>query len=152
MFNILQAQVFKEDNEYTRTTRVKISDELENNSSILKILRQTNDVHIALSKQAGGKAMFTYLGIEHLDIKHSETSDGSTHFWSMVNIGTSESPMWYYYDATRLSRPFESGSGCLFTEAQLDNYNTVIKPGFYDFDHAGYPNTAAKVINKDYKW
>ena len=61
MFNILQAQVFKEDNEYTRTTRVKISDELENNSSILKILRQTKDVHIALSKQADGKAMFTYL-------------------------------------------------------------------------------------------
>ena len=61
MFNILQAQVFKEDYEYTRTTKVKISDELENNSSILKILRQTKDVHIALSKQAGGKAMFTYL-------------------------------------------------------------------------------------------
>ena len=78
MFNILQAQVFKEDNEYTRTTRVKISDELENNSSILKILRQTNDVHIALSKQADGKAMFTYL-------KDGE-SESAKRFTSPYNI------------------------------------------------------------------
>ena len=98
------------------------------------------------------KALFTYLDIEHLDIKHSGKADGSTHFWSMVNIGTSDAPKWYYYDATRLLHSFESGSGCLFTESQLYDYNTAVNPGFYDFDHAGYPNTAAVVINKDYKW
>lgn len=98
------------------------------------------------------KALFTYLGIEHRDIKHSGNADGSTHFWCMVNIGTSESQRWYYYDSTRLKTPFESGSGCLFTESQLYDYNTQVNPGFYDFKHDGFPDTSAKIINEDYKW
>ncbi|MEE0947708.1 MAG: hypothetical protein U0L53_03195 [Bacteroidales bacterium] len=59
MFNILQAQVFKEDNEYTRTTKVKISDDVMNNSSVLKILPVHEKVDIFLSEGTDGNAMFT---------------------------------------------------------------------------------------------
>ena len=60
MFNILQAQVFKEDNEYTRTTRVSIIDDVVPNSSVLKILPIKESIHIALSEQSNNKEMFTY--------------------------------------------------------------------------------------------
>ena len=98
------------------------------------------------------KAFFTYFEIEHLDVKQSQKPDGSTHFWSMVNIGDANTPKWYFYDSTRLSKAFSSGSGCLFTEAQLSDYNTIISPGFYDFDNSKYPNTSANVINENYTW
>ena len=107
---------------------------------------------------AVSKAFFEYFGIENLDIERSKGIEpvykdkNSTHFWSMVNIGTEKAPQWYYYDATRLAKPHSTGSGCLFTEEQLNDYNTNVNKGFLTFDHTGYPETSAKTINAGYSW
>ena len=68
------------------------------------------------------------------------------------NIGTDSAPRWYYYDATRLAAKHKTGSGCLFTEAQLEHYNKNIKRGFLTFDHTGYPAACETVINENYSW
>ncbi len=72
MFNILQAQVFKKDIEYTRTTRVQIAGDVMNNSSVLKILPyKENYAYITLSENADGNAMFTYFEDDEPEIaKH----------------------------------------------------------------------------------
>ena len=70
----------------------------------------------------------------------------------MVNIGTESDPQWYYYDATRLKKPHTTGSGCLFTEEQLNDYNKNVNVGFLTFDHTGYPEASNDVINKNYTW
>lgn len=103
---------------------------------------------------AVSKAFFLYFGIENYDIQRASgvTTQSGTHFWSMVNIGTEKSPRWYYYDATRLAKKHSTGSGCLFTEAQLEDYNENVNRGFLTFDHAGYPTASTTVINKNYSW
>ena len=103
---------------------------------------------------AVSKAFFHYFGIANHDIQRSAgvTTQTGTHFWSMVNIGTDKNPQWYYYDATRLAKPHSTGSGCLFTEAQLEDYNNNVNSGFLTFNHAGYPSAATTVINKNYSW
>lgn len=101
---------------------------------------------------AVSKAFFLYFGIDNLDIERTPGAQTGTHFWSMVNIGTEKNPRWYYYDATRLAVPHSTGSGCLFTEAQLQDYNNKVNRGFLTFDHAGYPDAATTVINKNYSW
>ena len=103
---------------------------------------------------AVSKAFFLYFGIENRDIQRSAgvTTQTGTHFWSMVNIGTDKNPQWYYYDATRLAKYHKTGSGCLFTESQLEDYNNNVNPGFLTFDHSGYPTAASKVINANYSW
>lgn len=101
---------------------------------------------------AVAKAFFAYFGIENLDIERTAgvRTDG-THFWSMVNLGTEKAPQWYYFDATRLRTPHPTGSGCLFTEAQLQAYN-AINSNFLTFDHTGYPATAEAPINMNFAW
>lgn len=103
---------------------------------------------------AVSKAFFEYFGIENMDIERAKgvTTQQGTHFWSMVNIGTKESPRWYYYDATRLAAKHRTGSGCLFTEEQLLDYNTKVKVGFLTFDHTGYPEISKETINTSYSW
>ncbi len=103
---------------------------------------------------AVSKALFEYLGIENLDIQRSPNvkTQSGTHFWNMVNIGDAKNPRWYYYDATRLKKPHKSGNACLFTEEQLEDYNTNVNIGFLTFDHEGYPITDTTVINKNYTW
>ncbi len=103
---------------------------------------------------AASKAFFEYFGIENRDIERSKgvKTQSGTHFWSIVNIGTAESPEWYYYDATRLAVKHRTGSGCLFTEAQLVDYNTNVKVGFLTYDHTGYPTVSSKTINENYTW
>ncbi len=100
------------------------------------------------------KAFFEYLGIENKDIQR--TPDGSgTHFWSMVNIGTSSNPKWYYYDSTRLAGHFSvvGDNSCLFTEAQLESYQTSNgTTGFYKYNHSGYPTVETAIINNKYSW
>ena len=103
---------------------------------------------------AVSKALFEYLGIENLDIQRSPNvkTQSGTHFWNMVNIGDAKNPRWYYYDATRLKKPHKSGNACLFTEEQLEDYNTNVNSGFLTFDPSGYPATDTVIINKNYSW
>lgn len=101
------------------------------------------------------KAFFIRLGIEHEDIQQDNskcTIDGiNTHFWCMVNIGTSSNPSWYFYDATRLGGTFSDGTsnGCLRTREEIDNYKSSPNnpgTGFYAFDDKGYPKTATQSL------
>ena len=120
------------------------------------------EAYLTLERGAGdcysyfavSKAFFEYFGIESRDIERAKgvTTQSGTHFWSMVNIGTADAPEWYYFDATRLAVKHRTGSGCLFTEAQLVDYNTNVKEGFLTYDHAGYPTASSKTVNEGYTW
>lgn len=99
------------------------------------------------------KAFFEYLGIENKGIRRNDSQSemSGTHFWSMVNIGTSDKPMWYFYDGTRLAGAFPDGTnnGCLRTLAELQAYvPSNGQSGFYAFDGTGYPKTATDKISR----
>lgn len=98
------------------------------------------------------KAFFEYFGIENLGIKRSESStESGTHFWNVVNVGTGDEPVWYYYDATRLGGRFSDGTrnGCLITESKLNSY--VTSDGgdeFYKFDKwGGFPKISSESVD-----
>ena len=92
------------------------------------------------------KAFFEYLGIENRGIRRNDSQSemSGTHFWSMVNIGTTENPRWYYYDGTRLAGKFpdETNNGCLRTYEELMGYvPNNGQSGFYVFDPSAFPKT-----------
>lgn len=98
------------------------------------------------------KAFFEYLGIEHKGIQRdkSQSTEDGTHFWLMVNVGTTNAPQWYYYDATRLAGTFSDGTNnaCLITLSKLQGYkSTSGKSGFYAFDQSKYPTAATTTIS-----
>ena len=80
------------------------------------------------SYYAVSKAFFEYFGIPNVGIQRAEKStQGGTHYWHIVNIGTVSSPKWYYYDSTRIESSFTSGgkkdkNSCLITEERLLSY------------------------------
>ena len=85
------------------------------------------------------KAFFERLGIENLDVQRMPGYTKDTHYWSMVNIGTSDAPRWYHFDATRLlDKVYDCG---ILTDAQVDAYSTDHKPYFYCYDRSAYPPT-----------
>ena len=103
------------------------------------------------------KAFFEYFGIENRDIERKEGLTSDTHFWSMVNIGTSSSPRWYFFDATRYAGSFTLGgdNGCLLTAAQLESYkasNSAYDGVYYAFDSSKYPKTQTQIINDKYSF
>ncbi len=95
------------------------------------------------------KAFFEYFEIENRGIQRSDDSnEAGTHFWNVVNVGTEQSPQWYYYDATRLAGKFSDGTnnGCLMTEAKLKSYKTSSGgTQFYRFEKPdGFPKIATQ--------
>ena len=70
-----------------------------------------------------------------------------THFWSLVNIGTENSPQWYHFDCTRLAADEYNHSGCLLTQAQVDAYHKV-RPYFRLYDSSKYPQIATRIIQE----
>ena len=96
------------------------------------------------------KAFFVRLGIENMDIQRTTGIVEERHYWNLVNIGTEESPLWYHYDATRLSGI--QHSGCLLTDQQVRAYTKqrVNSEGqgdyFYVYDSTQYPESASKII------
>lgn len=84
--------------------------------------------------------------IAYLEIERVHEEGQETHFWLMVNLASAgEQDRWYHFDPTLVSGGGAAGQGCLFTDAQLDEYN-AIDPGFYDYDRTAYPPTSADVI------
>ena len=102
---------------------------------------------------AACKAFFTRLGIEHMDIQRTPGIVAETHYWHLVNIGTSDLPRWYHVDATPLQNAVPY-SGCLLTDAQISAYNEtryasdgVTNCYFYAYDAAAYPRSAETTIS-----
>jgi hypothetical protein len=93
---------------------------------------------------AAAKAFLDRLGIENLDIQRTPGLLDETHYWSLVNIGTSAQPRWYHFDATRLRAEYNH-SGCLLTEVQIEAYNHVRK-NFYAYDKSAYPEICNIII------
>lgn len=95
------------------------------------------------------KAFFEYLEIENVGIQRDNSnipSKEGTHFWFIVNVGTT-SAQWYYYDATRLNGKFKSDGSddaCLITLKKLQSYepSTSLSYDFYEFDPTKYPTAA----------
>ncbi|MBQ5793236.1 MAG: transglutaminase domain-containing protein [Clostridia bacterium] len=95
---------------------------------------------------AASKAFFERLGIENLDIQRLPGYTDNTHFWSLVNIGTKESPVWYHYDSTRLTAAYNV-SGCLLTDAQVDAYDAWRAGDYFRiYDKSKYPATDVRII------
>lgn len=102
---------------------------------------------------AVAKAFLEYYGIENQMVQRKEGKTSGTHFWSVVNIGTSDKPLWYHFDCTRLS-PDMYHMGCLMTDAQLQSYNklrgdTKVNEEdyyFYYYDSSRLPKISTTVI------
>lgn len=104
------------------------------------------------------KAMMERLGIENLDIERTPeiaAMVNERHYWSLVNIGTKEAPMWYHFDSCRLNnvaRPW----GFLMTDSQLILYSDKrenadgISGYFYAYDTTAYPPSAEQIITQVY--
>ena len=102
------------------------TDWLEEAVRTLKMDRMEGDCY---TYYAVSKAFFEYFNIDNIGIQRSEaSSEDGTHFWSVVNVGSEESPRWYYYDSTRLGGTFTEGeddkNACLITEERLKSYRT----------------------------
>ena len=93
---------------------------------------------------AAAKALLEYYGIENLDVQRMAGYTTDTHYWSLVNIGTEDSPRWYHFDCTHLRSEYNH-SGCLLTDKQVDAYNKVRKY-FRLYDKSAYPAIAKEII------
>ena len=100
------------------------------------------------------KALMERIGIENMDIERLPevvSMVNERHYWSLVNIGTTEEPQWYHFDACHLNdigRPW----GFLMTDDQLIQYSdqrehaSGISGYFYAYDTTRYPTRATEVI------
>ena len=97
---------------------------------------------------AASKAFFERLGIENLDIQRLPGYTDNTHFWSLVNIGTKENPVWYHYDSTRLTAAYNV-SGCLLTDAQVTAYDQWRAGDYFRiYDKSKYPASDTHIITE----
>lgn len=109
MFNILQAQVFKEDNEYTRTTRVELSiDTIKHHTQ--KTLPFKENIHISLTKDKIGQSVFTLLYDEgnesakevvlenFFNVKDFDVFDGKLYFCGSITNNNSTEAFIAYAD------------------------------------------------------
>ncbi len=95
---------------------------------------------------AASKAFFERLGIENMDIQRLPGYTDNTHFWSLVNVGTAEAPVWYHFDSTRLTAAYNV-SGCLLTDAQVAAYDAWRAGDYFRiYDKTGYPATSTQIV------
>lgn len=129
------------------------TDWVEEASRALKGINDSNQVSgDCYTYYSVSKAFFEYFGIEHKGIQRdkSQSTENGTHFWLMVNVGTTSAPQWYYYDATRLAGEFSDGTtnACLITLSKLQSYkSTSGKSGFYAFEQSKYPTAATTTLS-----
>lgn len=104
---------------------------------------------------AVSKALLTRLGIENMDVKRTAGIVDERHYWSLVNIGTSDAPKWYHFDACNLSGA--SFKGCLLTDRQIAAYTAKrvdendVGNYFYAYDSTSYPPRATQTITDPYE-
>ncbi len=84
------------------------------------------------------------LGIDYREIQRTPGAAEGTHYWLLVNIGTTEEPRWYHFDCTHLRASYDH-SGCLLTDRQIKAFNKF-RAGFYAYDSAAYPASDGTII------
>lgn len=89
-------------------------------------------------------AFLERLGVAYREVQRSSGLTADTHYWLMVNIGTTASPRWYHYDCTRLRAEYNH-SGCLLTDIQIRAYSKV-RANFYTYDTGLFPTCATEII------
>lgn len=103
---------------------------------------------------ATAQAIFRYLGYDTVMVQRSEAAQkqsGGTHFWIMINIGTSTTPLWYHFDGTPMRGSVRIKAYCM-TDAQVDAYtrwrNSVVGPNemYYSYDKSMYPKSSDRVL------
>jgi len=103
---------------------------------------------------ATAQAIFRYLGYETLMIHRTEAAQkqaGGTHYWIMINLGTSTNPLWYHFDATPMRGDVRIKAYCM-TDAQVDAYtrwrNDKLGPNelYYSYDKSQYPTSSTKIL------
>ena len=144
------------------------TDWIEEGIRTLELYNAGEGVGDCYSFYAVSKAFFEYFGIKNIGIRRDTKIDDEldsngnrkgTHFWHIVDVGGGK---WYYYDATRLARPFNDGTknACLITQEKLDSYVTSSGGTYFyklaktdeclDFSSAGitsFPKIGTNVIN-----
>lgn len=88
---------------------------------------------------AVAKAFFDRLGIEVLTVTRTPNALPSTHYWLLVNTGSTEAPAYYHWDCCPHYKEYPLYS-CLLTDAELLAYNDQV-PHYYDFEADKYPAT-----------
>ena len=91
------------------------------------------------------KLLLDRCGIENLTVERIRGAGEGTHFWNLVNIGTSEEARWYHLDTTLLDSGRYEHSGCLLTEKQINAFSAA-RRDFYRYDKNGYPSVAEEII------
>lgn len=91
---------------------------------------------------AVARAYFTRCGIDTITVQRSANARPGTHYWLLVNMGTTDTPLWYHWDACPhyMEYPFYS---CLVTDDELLAYNRQVE-NYYAFDMDAYPRTPKK--------
>ena len=86
---------------------------------------------------AVSRLLFERLGLPNLTVARLPNEVRTTnHWWNMVSLDNGES--WYHFDSTpHLTYPTRT---CLFTDAQLNEFN-LLMPNYYYFDHEAFPST-----------
>lgn len=88
------------------------------------------------------RAFFERLGIPYLTVQRTPGARETTHYWTMVNVGTESAPRWYHFDVC--PHPAEhSLSIVLMTDADLAAYNQRLE-NYYAYDKSAYPSTPAE--------
>ena len=88
---------------------------------------------------AVAKAFFDRLGIGVLTVTRTPNALPSTHYWLLVNTGSTEAPAYYHWDSCPHYKEYPLYS-CLLTDAELLAYNEQV-PHYYDFEADKYPAT-----------
>lgn len=86
---------------------------------------------------AVSRLLFERLGLPNLTVARLPNEVRTTnHWWNMVSLDNGET--WYHFDSTpHLTYPTRT---CLFTDAQLNEFN-LLMPNYYYFDHEAFPST-----------
>ena len=144
MFNILQAQVFKEDYEYTRTTRVELStDTIRQHTQ--KTLPFKDYIHISLSKNKAGESVFTFLSdednesakrmvLEHFfNVKDFDIFDGKLYFCGSITNNNSTEAFIAYADIEDF---FTISEGIVpnSTNIKFTSINNIYQDKIYSID------------------
>lgn len=88
---------------------------------------------------AVARAYFNRCGVETITVQRTQNARPGTHYWLLVNMGTTVTPAWYHWDACPhyMEYPFYS---CLVTDDELLAYNQKVE-NYYLFDMELYPRT-----------